>query len=448
MVGVSGVAGGVAPASASKDLTLKVWDPSGDKDDFVLERKFDIFVALYLAPDGKRLVVRRHQPGPGQVDAGSFDLEVWDLVRRKALFTIPSGDTSLKSWIRDGRRLAYVTTGPASRTGVWDVDAGRELIVLPLRDVSCLALSPDGRRLVTKASDVNAVMKLWDLETRAEIPLPGPPWHGNHAAWSPDGRWLACAEVEPFGVIRLLDTQNGREALPLPGHPSTNRLEWSPNGKRLLSSGEDGGKVWDVEKREELFYLPKAFLGAWSPDGERFCSIQLSRPGEVVLWDALTFQEAGALVDGLGPPRSTSFPTWDPEGRRLVTANWVRRADGVHEVHVRFWDASAGYALAGQPLVQPVPADLLDRCQCLLKAGDILRDTGHAEEAERSYRQALAIAEQVCAAEPRRPDHRRTLVSVYRELATRLRELGRAEEAETAFRQARKLQETLKDQAR
>jgi WD40 repeat protein/serine/threonine protein kinase/tetratricopeptide (TPR) repeat protein len=429
--------------SASVDLAIKVWDASGSKDTFVLGPGSHVGLP---SPDGRRIV-------QFPANASEQAVEVWDLTRGKKLFTAPAiRFANTVSWAPDGQRLAIQEK---KGTAIWDLVSGRVSVLLPTAGGATqgsryggfnLAWSADGRRLATVS---HLGVRVWDPATGKEIPhlriALTRAQSLSCAALSPDGRRLACSGSP--GVIRIWDVQTGKEGLPLPGHAAgTHSLTWSPDGKWLLSNGEDpqgapmpkqgGGKVWDVARREELFHLPGAILGAWSPDSRRFCSFVGDRsPSRVVIWDSATFREVSVL------PGASSLPTWLPAGRRLLTTGYDWQA---HTTRVHFWDASAGYARAEEPLV---PADLTataNRSLTLLQLGGVLRDNGRFAEAERAYRQALGIQGEVIARAPRALEHRQTLGRLYFELARLLREAGRTEEALAAFRQALKIQELVK----
>jgi tetratricopeptide (TPR) repeat protein len=64
--------------------------------------------------------------------------------------------------------------------------------------------------------------------------------------------------------------------------------------------------------------------------------------------------------------------------------------------------------------------------------GDLLRDLGRGEEAQREYAKTLAISERLALAEPGRADYQRDLAASYQRLGDHLRVLGRGEEARQA----------------
>lgn len=457
-------------ASASQDLEIKVWDASGGRDTFLVGKSTGLRLT-YSSPDGKRVVVTvpvRRQPG----DTGPFelvDLNVWDLEARKVLFTIPRRNATLRlSWSPDGQRLAcmeqtggvvaggvgFIRLQPGSgsesvsRVSLWDMSDGRLLLELPPQQTgghpyNCFAWRPDGKRLATVTGES---VKVWDVATGKEAPCPrvpdkrriadGPPGDWSCAAWSPDGRWLACSGSP--GVIRLWDAQTGQEALPLPGHshPAFS-LTWSPDGKQLMGDV----KIWDVERRVQVFHLRDSSGGGWSPDGRHFWRYDNTTLRYWVC-DAATFQDLYALPGSemlFGNP-----PVWSPDGRRLTIVGADRAAE---DVRVRFWDATAGYELAARPVAAPVAlADLKERASTLVQMGNFFRDTGRPADAEPEYRDALAAANTLVSAAPAVPGHRQLLGRIHYQFATFLRDTGRTAEAEGEYGRALELQALLKEQ--
>jgi tetratricopeptide (TPR) repeat protein len=68
--------------------------------------------------------------------------------------------------------------------------------------------------------------------------------------------------------------------------------------------------------------------------------------------------------------------------------------------------------------------------------GLLLSSTGRLAEAERAYRDALALQKQLAAEFPARPDFRLELARSHNNLGLLLSSTGRLKEAETAYREA------------
>ena len=313
-------------ATASWDLTARVWDAATGRELLALEGHASGVLAVAWSPDGLRLAT------------GSADgtVKVWPASGGRELRTL-QGHTGLVfcvAWSPDGHRLA---TGSQDGTvRVWDTEAGRELH--PPRAshegvVRCVAWSPDGKLLATGGRD--KIVRVWDATTFRELcpPLKGHKSDVHSVAWSPDGLRLATGGGE--GTAKVWSTSGGRELLELRAHTSrVLSVTWSPDGKRLATGSQDGtAKVWDAAAgRQDLALKGHVYAVnsvAWSPDGMRLATG--SEDGMVKVWDAVTDREMFPLK---GPPSGVISLAWSPDGKRL--------AMGSFEGSTRVWEAAGG----------------------------------------------------------------------------------------------------------
>ena len=149
---------------------------------------------LDISPDGGRLAVDVQQPTNG--DIWLVDTETG--AERRLTFDEASDWTPV--WSPDGRRLAYMSYGPAGYTliKVRDVDAGGEPSTLYTSEIDSTDLwvhswSPDGDWLAIVESDegqtnVYAVSVQGDGD---RIPVAVTPAVESFPQFLPDGRWLA-----------------------------------------------------------------------------------------------------------------------------------------------------------------------------------------------------------------------------------------------------------------
>src|SRR5439155_3516743 len=118
--------------------------------------------------------------------------------------------------------------------------------------------------------DTNSGKQLLALRHRHCVP------HGlcivNRAVFSPDDSKIATTGWD--ATVRIYDAGSGRQLRVLRGHKlgglGTYVAEWSRDGRRLLSTGHDGMRIWDARTGRQLLALPPGGgpgeSGAWSPD--------------------------------------------------------------------------------------------------------------------------------------------------------------------------------------
>jgi WD40 repeat protein len=264
--------------SASKDLTIRVWN---------------VFTDEFVELNGHRS-------------------EVW-----RVAFS-PMGDLIASAGL-DGQLL------------LWDA-SGKVLIEPPLLTqgawVTSLAFSPDGRRLA--AGDGNGTLRVWNVSTREILATidahNGAIWD---VSWSPDGRFLASGGAD--AAIHLWNTASFRVERSLPGQSGQIwSLSWSPDGRRLASgtvietSKQTRGEatLWDVETGKPI--VPSLLdqgepikTVAFDPSGT---ILAIGRQnGTIVFWNARSEQMQGdALKAHENAILSMAF---SPDGRYLLSGS-------------------------------------------------------------------------------------------------------------------------------
>jgi WD40 repeat protein len=205
-------------ASVSYDGTVRVWDPTSQADPIVLRG-----AGLDLRGDRRRGVIQKYWSPPAWSPSGerlaiaSKDgtMRVWDPTgQTEPLVLKESSGFDLVDWFEhmawspSGERLATASEDGTMR--VWDPTGQAEPLVLHGHEdkVRSLAWSPSGDRLASASSD--DTVRVWDPTGRAaSLVLRGHESWVTHVAWSPSGGRLASASQD--GTVRMWDSQTGAE---------------------------------------------------------------------------------------------------------------------------------------------------------------------------------------------------------------------------------------------
>lgn len=198
--------------------------------------------------------------------------------------------------------------------------------------VKCLKFLQDGKTVFSCGAD--GTFRFWDSDKRTERLYPTEQkWHVFALAMSKDEKTIALGSVD--GIIRLWDADTRTEIATLIGHTYGSvfkHLQFSEDGKTLGSVSFWGETiVWDVEKRKELYKLPKAESSdlipnayTFSPDLKRYT--YAVRNKEINLWELPSGE-----INKLKPksawwssPKDRDFRalTFSPNGRLIASGDW------------------------------------------------------------------------------------------------------------------------------
>jgi len=203
---------------------------------------------------------------------GDGMIRFWDAASGQVSRTLPGPqDMSFVAVSPDDKTLAVVSGG--DRVLLLDSATGavKQTLRTPVGHFKELKFSPDSRKLATCNSDLAGSgrdNRVWDLAAGEEGSLDlliG----ANASAYdfSPDTRQILIADHK--GMIRIWDLERRTEIDRFWAHAgSALSVQWLPDG-RVLSSGDDGTKVWRARHPEIIqFKVPRSSLRtvAFSPN--------------------------------------------------------------------------------------------------------------------------------------------------------------------------------------
>lgn len=303
---------GARLASASHDLTVRVWDRATQTELLTLEGHTGLVVAVAWSADGRQIVSGGHDG----------TIRLWDAATGAPLTSVEAE----QSWITDldfsPDGGALVSAGQDGSARLWDAATLEPRARLEGGDVPLVAsrFSPDGAQILTASRD--GTLRVWDAASGArlrEVALASGAL--ADAAWSPLGGLLA-ATWRLGGGMGALDLFPAAldSAEPL-GHMAGNfgdRLSWSPQGDQVAVIGWDTMlSVWSA-----LVCAPKLYrfehtdwiqAVGWSVDGRTVTGV--SGDGLARVWDAAS----GALLE------ASPYAAVEP-AREAISPDGTRRA--------------------------------------------------------------------------------------------------------------------------
>lgn len=360
-------------ASASRDGTIKFWDPVSGQQVSSIEAHEGSVRALAVSRDGSYLAsagydqllklwdaeshelirtIRDHEgpinavtfsPNGDRIASASDDqtIKLWDTATGNEINTI-SGHTAGVSDIAftpDGKRLASCSNGDQT-VRIWDSHSGQPITILLQGelDLRKVEFSPDGARLLAIRY---GTFFLWDTENwqRLEKTVQAHDQEVRCVAFSPDGTQFATGAGDP--TVKLWDTQSGQQLASFCGHAKTvSGLAFSPDGTRLVSGSHDQTvKIWDICGKTNMLTIPETsrpFNVTFSDDGKQYASSGFD--GKIVLRDALT-NEIRFRLQGHSRGVEVDELCFSPDGSRLISA-------GYNDHTVRVWDTNTGHEAA------------------------------------------------------------------------------------------------------
>ncbi len=229
-------------ASASRDGTIRIWDPTIIQDGSSVGGRGNIASEVAWSPDATRLA-----------SLSGNTIKIWDLKTGQRLSTLQGRGEQVSSltWSSDLTRLA-VRSGDDTAE-IWDPATGQCVSTLEVHGKSVKG-SLGGRGDVGWSSDMtklasvsgDSTIEIWDVATgRCISTLEGHDGPVNTLYWSHDTTRLASASDDH--TIKIWDPATGQCVSTLTGHcASVDTAIWSSDATQILSSSKDDIKKWDL----------------------------------------------------------------------------------------------------------------------------------------------------------------------------------------------------------
>ncbi|GIG85892.1 hypothetical protein Pen02_08280 [Plantactinospora endophytica] len=319
---------------------LRSWPTDGGPPT-VLGRLRSAFPAVF-SPDGRRLVTKN----------AYGVITIWDPTG--AFDPLPlrghAGTVCAVALTSDGRLVSVGQDGTVRR---WDIGGPFDpTIAQPHAGlVHAARFSPDGTHLAS-AGIFDGTVRVWPVppartssparptpstagttiavSTAAPVVLSGHAGMTMDVAFAPDGRRLAS--LDATGTVRLWDWAAKRQLAAFDAVRAT-RVVFGPDGRRLLTSGSGGIRLWDrLDDRPIAVDLAPtgSAAAAFSPDGARVATG--TGDGGVRVW-TVAGKPVATLDGGAEPVSSVSF---SPDGGSVAALS--------RDSTIRIWPASGGGA--------------------------------------------------------------------------------------------------------
>jgi WD40 repeat protein/tRNA A-37 threonylcarbamoyl transferase component Bud32 len=342
--------------TGSQDGTVKRWDLSVIPENSILKGNGGWILSLAFSPDGKTLAAASTGKEGANI-THSGEVKLWDIASGREQATLPapkSWAVSSVAFSPDGSTLAGTTE--VNELMLWDVSTKQVRALLQPARVSAGLFLPDGKTLVTGHSSSES-LKLWDLTTLKESVSLKDKSASTALALAPDGTTLATGDWNG-GLVQLWDTSGQvlRDTLGKPyteGYTSSfydfmgnSSVAFSPDGRTVAHACRTAGivgrgtvRLLDVSSGQERLTLHGHKAEVWSVAFARDAKTLVSGSEDktIKFWDPVTGDQRLTLR---GHQSRISTVAFSPDGTLLATASW----DGT----VRLWRAATKEEVAAR----------------------------------------------------------------------------------------------------
>jgi hypothetical protein len=202
--------------------------------------------------------------------------------------------------------------------------------------VSAIAIDPEGCLLASGGSD--RAIHVWDLQGGERVQtFTGHTMDISAIAICPDGKYLASSSLDcPQSNVKVWDLKTGKLLHNRLGHRQSARSVAFDAAGRVLFSGGNKIKVWDVRTGERIWTLghtSAVHCIAVSGDGKLLASG--SSDGKIKLWNL----ETGTLIRSIsGHQGAVQALAISPDGQQLISAS--------QDAKLGIWELDRGQLVA------------------------------------------------------------------------------------------------------
>lgn len=314
--------------SAAQDNTIRIWDTETGDCITTIEGIVRIHGRVCFSPDSRHFLVAN----PSIWDES---LKEFDVNAPESPILLSQNSDGCASYSKDGK---YIVAANGNHTiSIWEVATHDCLTTLPghASRIRSVRFSPDGHKVISAASDSSIV--IWDIVSgRSIMKLKGHFDDVTDACFSPDGDYIASSSWDR--TVKLWSAQTGECIGTFRGHLNdVKSVCFNSDGSRLLSISYDNtARIIDIKPTNSFHVIYKEsspiIMVTHSGSG-RFIAI-VSRDSTIKVLDANTFSCIATLQGHLGRVNSVFFNVGE---NRMVSAS--------DDKTIKIWDIKSGKCL-------------------------------------------------------------------------------------------------------
>jgi WD40 repeat protein len=304
--------------TASTDQTARIWSADAKGKPQIYTGHTDSITSAEFSPDGRYFVTTAYDQ----------TARIWDTSGREAPVILRGHERPEIYYAAFSHSGDFVVTTSHDQTArIWTRDGKTTPIVLRGHkdSVKFATFSPDDSQVATISSDKSA--RIWDAMSGQLIRIIQPNESSvSTVAFSPNGKMLIVGSSD--GSVRLWKNEDLSQDKNINEYPKSNPIvlkghegnvksaTFSHDGTRILTSGGDTIRIWDISNGKELLVLradgPDVGSASFSPDDSHVIAPSLD--GSLRIW----FLNDKKHYKGLGGKDTTSVAEFSPNGHRVV----------------------------------------------------------------------------------------------------------------------------------